>query len=186
MEDLLEYTLNLTHSSEYMDARLETFSNTILNSINSEITKALTYTKRGIGIRVLYKGAWGFASTQTLDKENIKLTLEIARKMAKIQGERTKNTIKLAEIPINEENVEVKCEIDFRKMSIEEKVKNVLEWNSKIKNTSPAIVRSIVDYASIAAEKYFWSSEGTKIKFIRPIVFTNLGGISKGKTGVRP
>ena len=185
LEDLLEFTLNLTHSSEYMDARIESFSNTILNSVNGEITKALTYKKRGIGIRVLYKGAWGFASTQTLDKENVKSTVEIARKMAKIQGERTKNAIKLAEIPINEENVEVKCEIDFREISIEEKVKDVLEWNNKIKNTSPAIVRAIVDYASIAAEKYFWSSEGTKIKFTRPIVFTNLGGIAKGNTGVR-
>ena len=97
---------------------------------------------------MLYKGAWGFASTQDLNKKNIKITVNNARKMAKIQGERTKNPIKLAEIPINEENVKVKCKIDFRKMSIEEKVKEILEWNSKIKNTSPDILRSIVDYAS--------------------------------------
>lgn len=185
MEDLLEYTLNLLNSYEYMDVRLESFTNTILNSVNGEITKALTYNKRGIGIRVLYNGAWGFASTQLLEKDKIKVTVEQARKMAKIQGGNMKTPIKLAEIPIREENVDVKCDIDFRNIPIEDKVKEILEWNNQIKSTSPAILRSLLDYTTISAEKYFWNSEGTKIKFTRPIVFTNLGGIAKGNTGVR-
>ncbi|MFX1255483.1 MAG: TldD/PmbA family protein [Promethearchaeota archaeon] len=185
MEDLLEYVMKLTQSGEYMDARLERFRNVVINSMNEEITKAISYSKKGIGIRILRNGAWGFASTQNLSKDSIENSVKIARKMAQIESERTNQPIKLSEIPIKQDKVEVSCKIDFREISIDEKVKLILDWNKEIKTQSDTILRSIIDYSTISAEKYFWSSEGAKIQFIRPIVFTNLGAVAKGEAGVQ-
>ncbi|MFX0211009.1 MAG: TldD/PmbA family protein [Candidatus Hodarchaeota archaeon] len=185
MDDLLQYVLDLGKANEYLDVRLESFENVVVNSINHEITKAFTFKKQGLGIRILYNGAWGFASTQNLSKNSIKKTVDIARKMALIEGGRTKEPIHLAEIPITEDRIEVKCSIDFRKMSLEEKIKEILKWNQEI-HIKNEILRSIVDYASLSARKFFWSSEGTKIEFIRPLVYINLGAVAKGTSGVRP
>ncbi|MFX1284449.1 MAG: TldD/PmbA family protein [Promethearchaeota archaeon] len=184
MEDLLEYVLELGKGDEYLDIRLESFQNVVIKSINKEITKAFTYQKRGLGVRVLFNGAWGFACTQNLNKEQLQKTVDIARKMATIESSRTKNPIQLAEIPIVEDRVELNCKIDFREISLEEKVKDVLQWHNEI-DISENIVRTIVDYATISARKFFWSSEGTKIEFIRPIVNVNLGAVARGTSGVQ-
>jgi len=184
VEDLLDYILKFGRSNEYLDVRLEKFQNLVINSINQEITKAFTYQKKGIGIRILADGAWGFASSQNLEKSAVKKTLEIARKMAHIEADRSKTPIQLAEIPVSEDMVEVPCSIDFREIPLEEKINQILMWNNQI-NISEEILRTIVDYATISATKYFWSNEGTKIKFIRPLVYVNLGAVAKGNTGVR-
>lgn len=185
LDDLLQYILELGKANEYLDVRLESFQNLVVNSINQEITKAFTYRKQGVGIRILHKGAWGFASTQDLSNNNLKKTVDIARKMALIEGNRTKIKIQLAEIAISEDRVEVKCAIDFREMALEDKIKEILKWNQEIQ-VKDEIQRSIVDYASISARKFFWSSEGTKIEFVRPLVYVNLGAVAKGTSGVRP
>lgn len=184
LEDLLQYAIELGKSGEYLDVRLESFQNVIVRSINEEISKAFTYTKKGIGIRVLSNGAWGFASSQDLGKEAIRKTIGIARKMAKIESNHTKTPIQLAEIPITEDRVEVSCDIDFREIPLDEKVKEILKWHKEI-HSSEDILRTIVDYATISARKFFWSSEGTKIEFTRPIINVNLGAVAKGPSGVR-
>ena len=184
MQELLDYTVDLVKDQEYLDIRIESFRNLVMNSMNGEITKAMTYSKKGAGIRILKNGAWGFASTQQLTKDNLRKTVKIARKMASIQGERTKKPIKLAEIPVNEDKVEIDCKIDFREIDVEDKVQMVLNWNKIIKD-NPSVIRSLADYASIDAKKFFWSSEGCKIEFNRPIVYTNLGAVAKGTSGVK-
>ena len=184
MEDLLQYILELGKGNEYIDIRLEYFQNVVIKSINEEITQAFTYQKKGCGVRVLYNGAWGFASTQDLSKDKLRKTVDIARKMAQVESSRTKKPTQLAEIPISKDRVEVDCKIDFREIPLEEKIKEILRWNKDIR-LSDEIVRSIADYATISARKYFWSSEGTKIEFIRPIVNVNLGAVAKGTSGIR-
>ena len=57
MEDLLQFVLDMGKSQEYMDIRLETIQNVVINSVNEEITTAFTYKKAGIGIRILVNGA---------------------------------------------------------------------------------------------------------------------------------
>jgi TldD protein len=184
-EDTLQYVLDLGKNNEYLDIRLETFQNVVIRSINNEISKAFTYQKKGVGIRILSDGAWGFACTPKIDdKDQLEKTVLIARKMAQTESTRTKKPIRLAEIPVSETKVEVKCKQDFREISLEEKIQMVLEWTQEIA-ISDALIRSIADYASISAYKYFWNSEGTKIQFIRPIVNVNLGGVAKGTSGVR-
>ncbi|MFX1513424.1 MAG: TldD/PmbA family protein [Promethearchaeota archaeon] len=184
MEDLLHYVLEMREAKEYLDIRLESFQNVVVNSINKEVNKAFTYRKKGAGIRILSDGAWGFASTQDLSKKSLKRTVEIARKMAQIEGSKSKKPVELAEIPVSEDRVEVECEIDFRQIPLEDKIPQILKWNQEI-SLSDDIVRAIVDYNSISAKKYFWSSEGTKIEFIRPLVFASIGAVAKGTAGIQ-
>lgn len=184
LEDVLQSILEMREVGEYLDVRLESFQNVVISSINEKITKAFTYRKTGVGVRILSNGAWGFCSTQDLSKNSIKKTVTLARKMAQIEGGKTKHPVQLAEIPISEDHVEVECKIDFREVPLEDKVQQILDWNHEIRITND-IVQSIVDYATISARKFFWSSEGTKIEFIRPLVYVNLGAAAKSPSGIR-
>ncbi|MFX0114395.1 MAG: PmbA/TldA family metallopeptidase, partial [Candidatus Hodarchaeota archaeon] len=96
MEDQLDFVMGMIKTNEYCDARLESFQNVVVNSISNKVKKAFTYTKKGIGIRILSNGAWGFASTRDLSKKGLKQTFDLARKMAQVEGGRRKEPIQLA------------------------------------------------------------------------------------------
>ena len=150
LEDVLQSILAMQEMGEYLDVRLESFQNVVISSITGKITKAFTYRKTGVGVRILSGGAWGFCSTQDLSKESLTNTVKFARKMAQIESTKTKYPVQLAEIPIVEDRVEVECELDFREISLEDKVKQLLEWDHEIQ-TTPNIVRSLAEYSTISA-----------------------------------
>ena len=104
--------------------------------------------------------------------------------MARIESRKTKQPIQLAEIPISVDQVDIDCKIDFRDLDLEEKVQLVLDWSQEIR-IAPEIIRSIAEYATISAKKYFWSNEGIKLEFNRPQIYVNLGAVAKGPSGVK-
>ena len=58
MDELLQFTIDLSDGNDYLDIRLENIQNVVINAINDDITTALTSKKAGLGIRVLAGGAW--------------------------------------------------------------------------------------------------------------------------------
>ena len=133
MEELLQFTIDLSEGNDYLDVRLENIQNVVINAINTDITTALTSKKTGVGIRVLSGGAWGFCSTQDLSKDGIRKSVKLATKMARIESRKTKQPIQLAEIPISVDQVDIDCKIDFRDLDLEEKVQLVLDWSQEIR-----------------------------------------------------
>ncbi len=82
----------------YADARYEEHKT---EEVEVESTKLKKYSydrDRGVGIRVLYEGGWGFASTDLLSKDSILQAAELALEIAKTSSKRSSG-VDLAEEP---------------------------------------------------------------------------------------
>lgn len=183
-EDLCEYVIKCSGGAEYADARLEVFMNTSITVINGVVQRCLTYVKKGAAIRVIVNGAWGFQSTTDLTERGLESAAERAMAMAQAESSRSEKPVRLAPVKVCQDAVEPDVEIDFREMGMEEKIDLNIEWNKAIR-AGPGVARAITRYTTIDAEKHFVSSEGARIRFVRPLPAIRLTAFSRGPDGVQ-
>ena len=72
-EDLASFAVE--HASklgaDYVDARLEDHYNELIIVADGKVQRGVINRKRGIGVRTLVNGAWGFHLTTGLTKKDI-------------------------------------------------------------------------------------------------------------------
>ncbi len=184
MFNICERVLTYLKEAEYVDVRVESYNNTSLTVIDGQIQKCLTYFKKGAAIRLISGGAWGFQSTTDLTKNGLEQAADTALSMARAESARIKEPVKIAPVKVCEDTVDPKVKIDFREMTLEDKIDLNLEWNKAVKN-SPDVMRSFTQYTTIDADKYFASSEGARIHFIKPVPYLQLTAFARGIDGVQ-
>ena len=174
-EDLAIYAIDYARrlDTEYADARFETHYNELITVASGKVHCAMKNQKRGIGIRVLVKGAWGFQSTTNLSKEGIKNAVSTAFKIAKASSKHVPTPVKLAQTKEYQDSYATKVETDLEDIAFEEKIKTFLKWEENL-HTSEAIVRGSVDYTGIKIDKLFVNSEGANIKFANTVTWVSL------------
>ncbi len=94
--EIIEYLKS--KKADYADAR---FVSTIRESIsvkNGEVEALSNNQSKGVGIRVIAKGAWGFASTTVVTKSEIKRAANMALQIAKASAMTIKEKVKLCEV----------------------------------------------------------------------------------------
>ena len=159
LQDLADKAIRYAVDSgaQYCDARAEQQERKSVLIENKEIEHIRTNNDRGIGIRLVKKGVWGFCSvTDPESFKQIKEAIDVAMKNA---GHSTKNKNNLYP------NVANKTKIDFpvlKKPDLEELIKIGMECNKIITNTSK-IIKSIVSPWYTNNSKYFVNSEGSEI-----------------------
>ncbi|MBN1232430.1 MAG: TldD/PmbA family protein [Candidatus Coatesbacteria bacterium] len=99
---------------------------------DKKIDKLDTGNVFGMGIRVLYDGAWGFASTNSDKDSDIKQCLLDALEIAKIVSRNRKEKIILAKAPAVEGEVEIPVKINPRNVSLKEKIKMLRQHESVV------------------------------------------------------
>ncbi|MEM3008520.1 MAG: TldD/PmbA family protein [Candidatus Nitrosotenuis sp.] len=160
LQDTAEKALRLAQElgCTYCDARSEAIERYNVVVENGQIEHTTNKYESGIGIRVLYDGAWGFFSTT--DHTKINQGIIEAIKAAKHYASTKKAKIKLADIPINQKVIAYKIK---KQIDIEELNKISLECD-KIIRSNNEISKSTVNATSVSNSKYFVSSEGMKIQ----------------------
>jgi TldD protein len=159
LQDLADKAIRYARDSgaQYCDARAEQQERKSVLIENKEIEHIRTNNDRGIGIRLVKKGVWGFCSvTDPESFEQIKEAIDAAMKNA---GRGTKNKNNLYP------NVANKTKIDFpvlKKPDLEELIKIGMECNKIITNRSK-IIKSIVNPWYTNNSKYFANSDGSEI-----------------------
>jgi TldD protein len=180
-EKILEF---LKNEVSYADIRIESYDNTSITVIDESIQRCITYHKKGAAIRLIKDGAWGFQSTTDLTQKGFENAAESAISMARAESTRQKEPIILAPTKICVDTVIQDVKIDFRELPLEDKIKLNLEWNKALKSDS-RIRRSITQYNTIDADKYFVSSEGAKIRFKRPLPYLRLTAFAMGGSTIQ-
>jgi len=179
-EDLALFAIE--HASkmgaEYADARLETHFNELITVANSKIERGIINRKRGIGIRTLVNGAWGFQSTTDLTKRGIRKAVETAFKVAKASSKHVPTPVKLASTKMYKTAYKAKVKIDIENLAFEDKMKDMLTWEKAL-HTSKKIARGLVDYTGIKINKIFVNTEGANIKFSNMLVWAELKADAK-------
>lgn len=171
-EKIIDYASNL--GATYADVRMEKRKSEYYAVDNGNLDlNLLAHNKLGMGVRVIYDGAWGFFSTTDLSINGTKKATEQAIKAAKKSSEKIKNKVVLAPIKIYQDYVKTKAIEDFWEISPEEKISYCFEIEEKLR-THQNIVSSGVELAGIGFDKLFMSTEGSKIRFENTIIFTTL------------
>jgi TldD protein len=166
---ILELALKLIEKEkpEYYELRYQEEKGNYYLFKNGKLEGISTVCERGIGIRILTGGTFGFGSTNILKKDFIEKVVKDAFKSAKASSNLRREPIKLSEEKFQKKTWAVKPKISFENLSEEEKIsllkdvdKIALLEAQKGKIKLPA--RNIFLVENIT-KKHFVNSEGAEI-----------------------
>lgn len=171
MKDLLEWIVNTGREkgANYVEARYQKFFSTRIEVRDGKVISATPGIERGVAIRSLVKGGWGFSTTNNITKEGLLKALENSIKIAKQASIDTK-PIQLAPAPIVIDKVEVPVKEPLEEISISEKIKVLLEADKAARNVAPNI-KATSNYRDYSEEKIICTSEGTLIQIKNSWIF---------------
>ncbi|MBX5321900.1 MAG: TldD/PmbA family protein [Candidatus Bathyarchaeota archaeon] len=163
------------NGASYADIRISEILNENLTVKNGE-PETISYAQvRGFGIRVIVDGAWGFAGSVDVSKDEIKRCVEKAVSIAKASAMLKKREVVLAKEKVYREKYATSFKKDPFKVPLEEKLKVLVEASRFLKEFSPLVNVSYAHYRGYRENKLFMSSEGAEIN--QQVIWCG-GGIS--------
>ncbi|MDD2717782.1 MAG: TldD/PmbA family protein [Candidatus Wallbacteria bacterium] len=126
--------------ADYADIRIVEITREELGVRNGELSAIENYKSFGYGIRVIMKGAWGYAAAAGLDPAGIKAAAEKAVEIALASSRKINKKVRLAPEPVYIDRWQSPYVVDPFNVSPEEKlnllfeIDKILRKNKKIKN----------------------------------------------------
>ena len=156
----------------YVDARWYPFeeSNTLL-MWNGNLKTATFHRESGIGIRVLYKGAWGFSASSDLG--NLNALFDKAFDNARIAAQRVTFPVRLAEKDAIKAKFSSPNRIDPFTVPLRDKVSFLQEMDQKL--DQEGVFQRVSSLEFIRKQIVFVDSEGGEIEKNIVEVFASLG-----------
>ena len=163
LEEIAEKAITYCQDSgaQYCDVRAETHDRKSVLIENGQIEHIREKSDRGIGIRVLKNGAWGFCSiTNPISFTKIKDVIDNAIKNSEYTSKIKKNKITLYPIP----TTIVKKDFPVRKKPDIDVITDIGLECDKIISENSRIIKTSVNPWFSENSKYFINSEGTQIR----------------------
>ncbi|MBS3052723.1 MAG: TldD/PmbA family protein [Candidatus Aenigmarchaeota archaeon] len=163
--------------ARYVDIRYEDGISTGVSSTDGKIHESGVSVEKGIGVRALVSGGWGFCA-MPISGENINIlkAVENAVKLAKAND---KTKIRLAEVKIIEDTVNYQFKKDPMEIPLEEKAELCREVTKRISETDKSVKKSSMGIVTAKAQKIFCSSEGTFIEQKKVFTYFSLGAVAR-------
>ena len=174
MNELANRALNLaqTRGATYADIRiidLETQSIAVKNGI---VEGVALDSSQGLGVRVIADGAWGFASSARIDREQVDkitaLAIEVAKASALVRGE----PIDLGPREAHKDTYRTPIESDPFQVSLDEKIDLLLACDEAMRRAEGVAVAE-GNMLFIREKQLFASSQGSFIE--QEILETGVG-----------
>jgi TldD protein len=155
----------------YVDTRWYPFeeSNQLL-MLNGNLKDASSTRESGIGIRVLYKGAWGF--TASSDMSDLAALFNRAFDNARVAAERVTFPIRLAEKDAVQASFTSPCEVDPFEVPLAEKVAFLKDMDTKLNQEGVFLRMGGLNF--VRKHIVFADSEGSEIEKHVTEVFAEL------------
>ena len=147
--------------ASYADIRICRDRREHLSAREDRIESIQNSTSFGMGVRVLWKGAWGFASSNTVNEASVKRTTQYALEIARANQAIQTRTTELEGLPAYEGWWTMPMKTDPFKVSIEDKLKTLLAINAAAQKRGADFCRSSMSF--VQEEKFFASSRGSYI-----------------------
>jgi TldD protein len=142
--------------------------------------KTSTYAREsGLGIRVLYKGAWGFSASS--DLSGIDALYDKAFDNARVASERVTFPVRLAEKDAVQDSFQSPNQIDPFEVPVSDKVSFLKQMDDKL--DQEGVFQRISDLYFIRKKIVFLDSEGSEIEKDILEVFSSLQVTGKDKEG---
>jgi len=148
---------------DYADLRLVRKTTESIAVKNNNVESLSRDENYGFGIRVLYSGAWGFASSSIVTPAEMKRVADEAIEIAKASATTLKKPVLLAECDPYVDTYTSEYEIDPFSVPLEEKIGLLLEVNSiLLKDKRAKVAKSSMDFYD--TQKFFASTEGALLE----------------------
>jgi TldD protein len=167
--------------ASYVELRGESGFVEYIQMDDSRIAALTQRLERGVAIRALADGAWGFVTTGNLDGLDKGVSDAVA--MARAAARSRKNPIELADTRVYEDVIKNRIVRDPSHVPIEEKIQYMNEMTKVIRDYDPRITAVTVKIRSASGTKYLVTSEGTRIQSPNLLVWTYPW--ASGKDGIR-
>lgn len=164
MFDILERSVETGRElgAAYVELRGESGFVEYIQMDDGRVNALTQRIERGVAMRVLADGAWGFVSTGDLDA--LDQAVGDAFSMARAAARTRKEPIQLAETKAYEDIVDIKVERDPRHVPIEEKIRYMHDMTKVIRDYDPRITAVTVKVRTASGRKYLVTSEGARIQ----------------------
>lgn len=154
--------VGVQRGAEFVDVRIEVHRSTNVRLSRGQVEEAGFSSTAGAGVRVLYGGSWGFASTEELTEASLTSALEAALSMAKASASRRREKGAVTEFGAVKDSVKASVRINPLDVPVEEKVKLVLDADKRIRSRE-GVKDDRVAYMDTVFAKYYVNSEGAEI-----------------------
>jgi TldD protein len=145
----------------YVDARWYPYEESnALTMWNGNLKNATSSRESGVGIRVLYKGAWGFSASS--DVSNPTGLFDKAFDNARVAAERVTFPIRLAEKDALQATFRSPNKIDPFAVSLADKISFLKEMDEKL--NQPGVLQRVGDLVFMRKQIVFVDSEGSEIE----------------------
>ncbi len=158
----LAISLAKKEGASYADIRIIESQGQSIATKNEDLNSINEYVNAGFGIRVIYNGGWGFASSNVLSNESIAKTVELAISIGKASS-LFKEKISLAPEPIHVTSYTSPCKTDPFSIPLERKI-NELITASELALNVKGITLTLGHMHFIKAKQIFASLEGSYIE----------------------
>lgn len=148
---------------EYGDIRLLEATIQSINGQDRRIADVSDRRSSGIGVRVLYKGAWGFAASPVASAAEAQQLADLAIEVAKGSASLLAEPVVLAPEPPHNDAVITPFEIDPFNVPLADKTRLLLDVMEQVQRNG-GIARSRAWLWAQRDVKYFASTEGARIR----------------------
>ena len=147
----------------YADIRINRYRNESIATREQQVQNVSRSQNFGFGVRVLYKGTWGFASSRSVTTEDVKRITLQAVEIAKANSVYQRK--KIALVPVDKVTTTWKSafEKDPFEVSIDDKIQFLLSLNeSAAKTKGVSFVNSFMGFVN--EQKFYASTDGSRIE----------------------
>jgi len=163
MQSLAEFAVRgaLAAGASYADARFVSRTDDALRVKNGSPETVAAQSTRGVGVRAIADGAWGFAATGELDEADIAGTARQAVDLARAAATTAKEPVRLAELDPAVDEVRAQVEIDPAEVPLKDRLSLLLECDREMRKHDLAVAQGYI--STRRQEQHFASSEGASI-----------------------
>jgi TldD protein len=165
---VMERSLSL--GAKYAEARVQRDLGHTYTLKNGKAEPVNLTRKLGVGIRVIVDGALGFASTNSLDRTELRSAAESAVRIAKAATRLTASPIRLSQEKSWEDDWRAKMKVDFQDIPVEDKfeVLSTIEKSLAPENVHVSLPSRILLLDEDLTEKHYVNSDGAKLHGLVP------------------
>ena len=161
----------IKNGADYVDVRY--FVNDDLEELifaDGNLETNRTVYESGIGIRVLYGGAWGFSATSNIS--NLESCFELANQNAKTASRLVNIKLDMGSLPAHKDSFKTPYKTDYFDVSLKDKLELLHNIDDKLK--ADWVVQRMIRTQFQRSNINFFSSEGTEIERTMRDVFGHM------------
>ncbi len=166
--------------ASYADIRINRYRNESILTREQQVQNVSRSQSFGCGVRVLVKGAWGFAASWRVTPASVRRVTEQAVAIARANAAYQPKPIQMVPAPAAVASWKSACEIDPFEVPVDKKTEFLLKLNeAAMKAKGASFVNSSLSFQN--EQKFFASTDGSRIDqhIIRTLPFFTVTAVNR-------